>query len=232
MDGISFDIKNRPDFATLEVMLQPGQKILVEPSAMACMSPSIQMKSGVAGGALRSIGRMLAGESFIVNTFSAQDQPGELVLVSGHLGDILHHRLDGIGLRLQRGAFLANGPGVEVSSSWQGAKGFFSGEGLVLLKAQGQGDLFFNSYGAILEIDVKGDFYVDTSYVVAFEETLQYRISTLPGLRGGGFKRLFFSGEGLVCQFTGHGKLWVQTRSATPYLSQIHSYRPVQRNNN
>ena len=53
-----------------------------------------------------------------------------------------------------------------------------------------------------------------------------------PGLRGGGFKRLFFSGEGFVCQFTGHGKLWIQTRSATPYLSQIHPYRPVQKNNN
>ncbi|MFM7927776.1 MAG: TIGR00266 family protein, partial [Pirellula sp.] len=113
-----------------------------------------------------------------------------------------------------------------ISGKWQGAKGFFSGEGLVRLKATGTGDVFFNSYGAILEVDVTDDYIVDTGYIVAFEDTLQYRVSVLPGLRGGGIKRLFFSGEGLVCRFSGQGKVWVQTRYVIPFLSWIDGFRP------
>ncbi len=108
-------------------------------------------------------------------------------------------------------------------------KGFFSGEGLVLLKASGTGDIFFNSYGAILEVDVTDQYYVDTGYVVAFESTLDYRVTTLPGLRAGGagMKSFFFGGEGLVCQFSGQGKLWIQTRQVPSLLSWVNRFRPV-----
>jgi uncharacterized protein (TIGR00266 family) len=223
---LQFNIQMRPDFSLLTVHLQPGQKVYAEPSAMASMSPNLTLKAGLKGGALKSFGRMLGGESLIVNTFTAAKGAGEVVFAPGHLGDTQHYRLSGGSLMLQRGAYMANGEGVEVSGKWQGAKGFFSGEGLVLLKASGTGDLFFNSYGAVLEIDVVGDYIVDTGFIVAFEDTLQYNVGVLPGLRGGGFKRLFFSGEGLVCRFSGQGKVWVQTRFVTPYLSWINQFRP------
>ena len=51
-------------------------------------------------------------------------------------------------------------------------------EGLVALKARGNGTLFFNSYGDIQEIDVKGGYAVDNGYVVAWEPTLNYSVST------------------------------------------------------
>ncbi|MEY4565411.1 MAG: hypothetical protein RLY14_381 [Planctomycetota bacterium] len=227
---LAFNISLRPDFSLLTVQLQQGQKVFAEPSAMASMSPTLTLKAGLKGGALKSLGRMFGGESLIVNTFTAASGPGEVVFAPGHLGDTQHYRLAGGSLLLQRGAYMANSEGVEISGKWQGAKGFFSGEGLVLLKATGVGDVFFNSYGAILQVDVTNDYYVDTGYVVAFEDTLQYQVQMVPGLRGGGFKRLFFSGEGLVCRFSGQGKVWVQTRYASPYLSWINQFRPVQKN--
>jgi uncharacterized protein (TIGR00266 family) len=227
---LAFNISLRPDFSLLTVQLQQGQKVFAEPSAMASMSPTLTLKAGLKGGALKSLGRMFGGESLIVNTFTATSGPGEVVFAPGHLGDTQHHRLTGGSLLLQRGAYMANSEGVEINGKWQGAKGFFSGEGLVLLKASGVGDVFFNSYGAILQIDVTNDYYVDTGYVVAFEDTLQYQVQVVPGLRGGGFKRLFFSGEGLVCRFSGQGKVWVQTRYASPYLSWINQFRPTKRN--
>ena len=223
---LQFNIQMRPDFSLLTVLLQPGEKVYAEPSAMASMSPNLTLKAGLKGGALKSLGRMLGGESMIVNTFTAAKGAGEVVFAPGHLGDTQHYRLTGGSLMLQRGAYMANSEGVEVTGKWQGAKGFFSGEGLVLLKASGTGDVFFNSYGAILEIDVVGDYIVDTGFIVAFEDTLQYKVGVLPGLRVGGFKRLFFSGEGLVCRFAGQGKVWVQTRFVTPYLSWINQFRP------
>lgn len=227
---LEHSVSCRPDFSLLTVQLQPGQKVHAEPSAMASMSPTLDMKAGLKGGALKSLGRMFGGESMIVNTFTATRGPGEVVFAPGHLGDTQHYRLTGGTLLLQRGAFMAHGDGVEVTGKWQGAKGFFSGEGLVLLKASGAGDIFFNSYGAIIQIDVGGDFLVDTGYIVAFEDTLNYQVSVVPGLRGGGFKRLFFSGEGLVCRFQGQGKLWIQTRYSSPYLSWIHQFRPTKNN--
>jgi uncharacterized protein (TIGR00266 family) len=226
--NLQYEIQLRPDFSMLKVELEQGQKVYAEPSAMAAMSPNLKLKAGFKGGAFKTLGRFFGGESMIVNTFSAENGPGEILFAPGHMGDTQHYRLTGGSLYLQRGAYMANSEGVEITGSWQGAKGFFSGEGLVLLKASGNGDVFFNSYGAILEIDVQDDYIVDTGFIVAFEDTLSYNVSVLPGLRGGGFKRLFFSGEGLVCRFSGQGKVWIQTRYVTPYLSWINQYRPQQ----
>ncbi|WP_375773770.1 TIGR00266 family protein [Archangium gephyra] len=225
-------MQHRPDFAILGVKLAPGQKVLAEPSAMATMDTTIELKAGTRGGLGKSFGRLLGGESFIVNTFTAQSGPGEVTLAPGTPGDVVHYRLSGNSLMLQRGSFLAHSEGIDITGKWQGARGFFSGEGLVLLKAEGSGDLWFNSYGAILEIDVTQGFVVDTGYIVAFEDTLQYKVTVMPGLRPGSkVKSFLFGGEGLVCRFSGRGKVWVQTRTAAPFLRWIHPYRPVQKNN-
>jgi uncharacterized protein (TIGR00266 family) len=230
--GLRHDISLRPDFAILSVKLEQGQKVLAEPSAMATMDPTIELKAGMRGGLTRSLGRMFAGESFTVNTFTAKAGPGEVMLAPSTPGDLVHYRLRGNSLMLQRGAFLAHGEGVDISGKWQGARGFFSGEGLVLLKAEGQGDLFFNSYGAILEVDVTRGHYVDTGYVVAFEDTLQYEVTVMPGLRPGSrFKSFLFGGEGLVCRFSGRGKVWVQTRTAEPFVRWANAFRPVKKSN-
>ena len=91
-------------------------------------------------------------------------------------------------------------------------KGFFSGESLFLIKASGNGDIWFSSYGAILEIPVNGSYIVDTGYIVAFEDTLNYNVEMLGGLSFKSLKTSIFGGEGLVCRFSGQGKLWIQTR--------------------
>src|SRR5690606_13663023 len=117
---------------------------------------------------------------------------GEVLLAPGPAGDIVHYPMTGGSLLLQRGAYLANAPGVDLNAKWEGARGFFSGNGLILLRASGVGDLFFNAYGAVLELNVTDEYMVDTGYVVAFEDTLQYQVTTLPGLGLGGRAKSFF----------------------------------------
>ena len=227
---LNFEMSLQPDFALLTVHLEQGQQIFAEPSAMASMDPTIKLKAGFKGGFRRTLARGLAGESLIINTFTAEDAAGEVTFAPGPTGDMLHYHLDGQTLYLQRGAFVAHSQGVDISGKWQGAKGFLSGEGLILLKASGNGDVFFNSYGAILEVDVTDDYIVDTGYIVAFEDTLQYKVSVLPGLRiGSKIKSFLFGGEGLVCRFQGQGKVWVQTRYVNPFLSWINRFRPSRR---
>lgn len=226
-ERLDFEITHRPDFALLTVQLMDGQHVFAEPAAMASMDTTVTLRSGLRGGIARTIGRAFAGENIVVNRFSAEGGNGEVSFAPGPAGDMSHYYLTGNRLYLQRGAFVAHGPGVEISGSWQGARGFFSGEGLVLLQATGNGDIFFNSYGAILEIDVSGNYIVDTGYIVAFEDTLDYTVSVLPGLGvGAKIKSLLFGGEGLVCRFSGHGKIWIQTRTVNPFLTWLHPYRP------
>lgn len=228
---IRFEITQRPDFALLSVFLEQGQKVFAEPAAMASMSPTIELKAGFKGGFKKTFGRMLGGESMIINTFTAQNGPGEITFAPGTPGDTIHYHLDQSTLYMQRGAFMVHTEGIDLTGKWQGAKGFFSGEGLVLLKASGSGDMFFNSYGAILEIDVTDEYIVDTSYVVAFEETLEYRVTILEGLkRSSKIKTLFFGGEGLVCRFSGQGKVWIQTRAVNPFLNWVYRFRPSRSN--
>ena len=232
MSGLDFEISQRPDFAIVSVQLRAGETVYSEPAAMASMTPNLKMKAGLKGGFKKALGRMFAGESMIVNTFTAETAPGEVTFAPGIPGDMMHYRLDNSSLYLQRGAFLAHSEGVELSAKWQGAKGFFSGQGLVLLKASGTGDLFFNSFGAILEIDVADEYVVDTGYIVAFEDTLDYKVVVLPGSRPTKtIKNFLFGGEGLVCRFSGQGKVWVQTRYVHPLLSWIYPFRPVQSKN-
>ena len=230
-ENFEYEISQRPDFALVTVKLAPGQKVFAEPSGMAAMTPSIKLTSGLKGGLGKTIGRALGGESLIINTFTAEDEPGELICAAGAAGDAAYYRLQGNSLMLQRGAFMLHSDGVELTGKWQGAKGFFSGEGLVLLKASGSGDLFFNSYGAILTVDVTDQYIVDTGYVVAFEDSLNYKVTVLPGLRAGGkLKSFFFGGEGLVCQFSGQGRVWIQTRHVGSFLSFVNPYRPTKNN--
>lgn len=232
MSILDFTISQRPDFAMVSVRLEEGQTVYSEPAAMASMTPSLKMKAGLKGGLRKAMGRMFSGESMIVNTFSAEQQPGEVTFAPGIPGDIEHYFLENNSLYLQRGAFLAHSEGVELSAKWGGAKGFFSGQGLVLLKAQGEGDLFFNSFGAILQIDVTDEYVVDTGYIVAFEDTLDYRVVVLQGSRPAKtIKNFLFGGEGLVCRFAGQGKVWIQTRYVHPLLSWVYPFRPVKQRN-
>jgi len=136
-----------------------------------------------------------------------------------------HVYLDGNVIYLQNSAFVASGMDVTVESKWQGfVKGFFSGESLFLIRCSGKGDLWFNTYGGLIEMEVVGDYVVDTGHIVAFTDGLEYEVTKV-----GGYKSLFFSGEGFVCRFTGKGKVWMQTRQAPALAAWAQAFRPVKK---
>jgi uncharacterized protein (TIGR00266 family) len=222
---IPYSIEHSPSYASLTLKLIANQTVLVESGAMMAMDSSIQMKSKIKGGLIKGIGRMLGGESLFMSEFTAS-RPGELMLAPGVPGDIQHYRLSGNSLMVQSSGFLASSPTVQLDTKFQGFKGFFSGESLFLLKASGQGDLWFSSYGGILEIPVTGDYVVDTGYIVAFEDTLNYKVELLNGLGWRGLRTGIFGGEGLVCRFSGEGRLWVQSRHLTPLINFLRPFRP------
>jgi uncharacterized protein (TIGR00266 family) len=111
-------------------------------------------------------------------------------------------------LFVQTGSYLASTGSVDMKVRWGGLRAFFGGEGLVLLECSGEGDLFINSYGGVIEVPVDGEFVVDTGHIVAFDGNLDFKVRSI-----GGLKSFLFSGEGLVCEFRGKGSVFVQSRN-------------------
>jgi uncharacterized protein (TIGR00266 family) len=221
--GFEFKFDCKPDFGFITVQIPVGQKLKVEAAAMATMDTNIEMKTKFKGG----LSRFLTGESLFINEFTAKNGNGQIQIAPACPGDVEHVYLNNETIFLQNTAFVASADSVIVETKWQGFnKGFFSGESFFLIKCSGLGDLWFNSYGGIIEIDVTDGYVVDTGHIVAFTEGLEYSISKV-----GGYKSLFFSGEGFVCRFTGQGKVWIQTRKIQPFVSWVHPFRPQKSKN-
>ena len=230
-NDISYQVQHSPAYASLILDLDANQTVLVEASAMAAMDSSLKMKSKVKGGLMKGLGRMLGGESLFINEFTAQGRKGQLYISPGVPGDVQHYYLrEECNLMVQSSGFVACSPEVKIDTKFQGFKGFFSGESLFLLKATGRGDFWFSSYGAIIEIPIAGDYVVDTGYIVAFEDTLNYKVEMIGGLSFKSLKTGIFGGEGLVCRFSGEGRLWVQSRNIAPLINFLQPFRPVKNN--
>ena len=219
-------IEYGPSYALGTVNLDAGEKIQAEAGAMVSMSPGIQMQTSVKGGLMSGLKRsVLGGESFFINTFTAE-QAGHVTIAPALPGDIIALELADTTLMVQSGSFLAASPEVNVDTKWGGGKTFFSREGLFLLKCTGRGTLFVSSYGAIHLVTLAdGEQYsVDTGHMVAFDETVTYEVG-----RAGGWKTTILGGEGLVCKLKGPGRFYLQTRSPDSFLSWLAPKLPGKR---
>ncbi len=225
----------RPSYAMAVITLQPGERIDVEAGSMVAMTQGMQIKTMLNGNASGFFGKifnffvalarkLLGGETMMINRFSPPPgQPGQVYVAPAMTGDIMQYRLQpGRTILIQASSYLASMGNVQIGLKWGGLRTLFGGEGLFLLKARGDGELWLNSYGAIYEIDVNGSYVVDTGHIVAFEDSLQFKIR-----RVGGWKSTFFSGEGLVCEFHGTGKLWIQTRNLDQLVSWLRPALPA-----
>jgi uncharacterized protein (TIGR00266 family) len=153
---------------------------------------------------------MFSGESFFLNHFTAQQANQSLLIGPSLLGDCVHHTLSGGTMIVQGTSWLASTGNIEIDTTWQGfASALFSGESMFWVKCSGFGELFLSSYGAIYPIQVQGEYTVDTGHIVAFEDTLQFRI----GKAGKSLIGSFLGGEGLVCKFQGQGTLYCQSHN-------------------
>lgn len=218
-------LKHQPSFALAIAQLEPNEQVRVEPGAMVSMSSGINIETKSEGGIFGGLKRMVGGESFFQNIYRAPAQGGELTLAPSLAGDMTIIQMTGSNFMLQSGGYVASESGVTVDSSWGGAKGFFGGSGLILLKCTGQGKLLASTYGAIEErILGAGEKYtVDTGHVVGFEGSMGFEVR-----RVGGWKSTFLSGEGLVVELTGPGRVLMQTRSEEAFLGWLLPKLPTQ----
>jgi uncharacterized protein (TIGR00266 family) len=228
---LNVEIQFSPSFAMATVKLNQGEAVQAEAGAMTGMAGGVEITTKAQGGLLGGLKRsVLGGETFFINTFSANAGPGEVIVAPALPGDIIHMPVDGSkAVMVQSGAWLAGESSVAVDTKWGGAKTFFSGEGLFLLRCSGQGDMLVASYGAIFEKELAaGEIYrVDTGHIVAFDEGVGMQVNKV-----GGWKSTLLSGEGLVATFTGPGKLWQQSRSPQDLIGWLTAKLPFTQHGN
>lgn len=213
------DVRYSPAYALALVTLDEGETIQTEAGVMVGMSPDLELETEASGGLLKSLGRSLfGGESFFLNTYRARNQGESVALAPPLPGDISVVELDGEELLVQSGSYLASSAGVDVSTKWSGAETFFGSEGLIMLRVSGTGTLVLSSYGAIHAIELaEGQRYIiDTGHLVSFDTRMRYDVKKVDG-----WKSTLFSGEGLVAELTGPGRLTLQSRSQDSFLSWL-----------
>lgn len=213
------EVLYRPSYSVARVILDRKEEISVESGSMVGMSPDLVMETEAKGGILKSIARsMFGGESFFMNTYTGVEDGDRILLAPPLPGDIAVVEMQDDTLLVQSGSYMASSEGIQVDTKWSGAKTFFGSEGLIMLKVSGTGTLIISSYGAIHPMELAdGEKYViDTGHMVSFEEQIGYDVKKVAG-----WKSTLFSGEGLVAELTGPGKLNLQSRSQDSFLSWL-----------
>jgi uncharacterized protein (TIGR00266 family) len=211
--GTRHEISHGPSFAMLRLDLVPGQTVVSEAGAMVArhrqVAMEVKLNAGKSPGFFATLKallvallrRWIGGETFFVNHFSTP-APGSVWLAPTMSGNIVYRPLRGETLVLSTGAYLAHSGDVDLKLKFGGLRGLLSKEGAFFLTLSGHGELWFTSYGGIETIDVNGSYIVDNGHLVGYAA----------------------SGEGLVCEFKGRGRLYIQTRnlqSLVGYLTPL-----------
>src|SRR5512143_1794832 len=138
---MKIEIKHSPAFALAVIQLGANEQVKVEPGSMVSFSDGVTTETKAEGGLFGGLKRMVAGESFFQNTYSAPGSGGEITLAPSLPGDMIVLNIGGGDFMMQSGAYVASEINVTTDSKWGGSKGFFGSGSLILLKVGGQGQL-------------------------------------------------------------------------------------------
>lgn len=129
---MKYDILGTP-LPVVTCTLEAGEQMITERGSMSWMTPNMRMETTSNGGVGKAFGRLLAGEAMFQNRYTAMGGPGMIAFASSFPGSIVPISITPEHpVIVQKSAFLASEPGVELSVFFQkklGA-GLFGGEGL------------------------------------------------------------------------------------------------------
>lgn len=223
-DDIDFAIKGE-DLQFVEIELDPGESAVAEAGAMvwkdACVDMQTVFGDGSGGegrdfmGKLLGAGkRLVTGESLFTTVFTHQGQgKAKVAFASPTPGTILPIKLDSVGgtLICQKDSFLAAARGVEIGVAFQQRMmtGLFGGEGFIMQKLSGDGWVFVQMGGTLVERELAPgeELHVDTGCVAAYTYSVDMDVT-----RVGGVKTMLVAGEGVFfARLRGPGKVWIQS---------------------
>ncbi len=225
------EVRHSPSFAVARLHMDPGEAVQAESGAMALMSFGIEVSAQMQGGLMKSLKRSaLGGESLFVTTYTGHAEYPTWVDVAARLpGDITSVDLDGTwALIVTRGSWLANSSGIGMETKWGGRSMLFGGEGGFVVRLSGQGTAVLSTYGALDVMDVPAGqgFTIDTGHLVAYQEGMNVNVRKVAR----GWVQSAKSGEALVMDVQGPGRIWTQSRNQGELVSWLTEVLPFTRN--
>ena len=124
----------------------------------------------------------------------------------------------------QKSAFLASEATVQLSMFFQKkiSSGLFGGEGFIMQKTRGQGIVFAEFDGHVVEYELQPgqQIVVDTGHLAAMTASCQIEIKSVPGV-----KNMLFGGEGIFnTLINGPGRVWLQTMPVSNVAGVLRPY--------
>ena len=214
-------------FPMVVCTLRKGETMQDETGAMSYMTEGIKMETSTGGGLLKGLGRALSGDTIFLNYFTAEEDNAEVAFSSCYPGKIIPIELNGNSIIGQKNAFLTATKDVKLEMHYRkklGA-GIFGGEGFILQRFSGNGTLFLEIDGDVIEKTLApGErLLVDQGHVAAMDDTVDFDIQRVKGV-----KNLLFGGEGLFfATVTGPGRVWLQTMPVSKLAEAIIPFIPT-----
>lgn len=231
---IDYEIKGQ-ELQFVEIELDPGESAIAEAGSMVWKDASIEMTtvfgdgSAAQGGGLfdKLVGagkRLITGESLFTTVFTHQGSGKARVAFGAPVpGTILPINLADVGgtLICQKDSFLAAAKGVSIGIQFQSKAltGLFGGEGFIMQKLEGDGWVFVQMGGTLIERDLAHgqQLHVDTGCVAAYTPSVDFDI-----IRAGNVKSMVFGGEGaFFASLTGPGHVWIQSLPFARLASRV-----------
>ncbi len=208
--------------------LEGGEKMITEGGGMSWMSPNMLMETTTNGGVGKALGRMFSGEKMFQNIYTAQGGPGMIAFASSFPGSIRpFHIGPGQEMIFQKSAFLAGEMGIQLSVFFNKkfSAGLFGGEGFIMQRISGQGTVFAEFDGHVVEYELQPgqQIVVDTGHLAAMTASCNMEIKSVPGV-----KNMLFGGEGVFnTVISGPGKVWLQTMPISNVAGALRPYMPT-----
>ena len=213
-------------FPVVVCELADGEQMITEKGSMVWMSPNMQMDTR-GGGLGKIFSKAFSGESMFQNIYTARGA-GMIAFGSSFPGQIKAVTIaPGQDMILQKTAFLAAEPGVELSIHFNKklGTGLFGGEGFIMQRHSGSGVAFAEIDGELVEYELREgqQIVADTGNVAGFTAGVKMEIQQVPGM-----KNKLLGGEGLFnTLLTGPGRVWLQTMPISSVAASIRPYIPT-----
>lgn len=223
-DDIEFEIKGQ-ELQFVEIELDPGESAVAEAGAMVWKDAAVEMTTifgdgsgnqggGFMGKLLGAGKRLVTGESLFTTVFTHNGSgKARVAFAAPTPGSILPLRLADYGgtLICQKDSFLAAAKGVSIGIHFQRKimTGLFGGEGFIMQKLSGDGLVFVQMGGTVVERELGPgqELHVDTGCIAAFMPSVGFDL-----VSAGGIKSMMFGGEGMFfARLRGPGKVWIQS---------------------
>jgi len=223
-DDVAFEIKGH-ELQFVEIELDPGESAVAEAGAFVWKDASVEMTTVFGDGSeagddsfmgklLGAGKRLITGANLFTTVFTHRGLSKARVAFAAPVpGTILPLKLSDLGgtLICQKDSFLAAARGVTIGVAFQRRimTGLFGGEGFIMQKLEGDGWVFVQMGGTLVERELRAGevVHVDTGCLAAYTPSVTFDL-----VAAGGVKNVLFGGEGMFfARLSGPGKIWIQS---------------------